>query len=82
MSTKNNYIISNWWWSNLTLDEKIKFKKIHDNEILNSGTKYFNLVNTIGTRISKLTQSQIDSIRRTSGEFYKSIEEYNKNKIK
>ena len=45
MSTKKNYRISNWWWENLSLANKIKYKNIHEKA---QGEKVFvKLTNTI-----------------------------------
>jgi len=70
MSTKKNYSIPNWWWGNLSLNDKIKYKKVHET------STYKNLTNTVGTRIAKLTESQISSIHRTSGTFYNTVDEF------
>ena len=74
MSTKKNYRISNWWWENLSLNDKIKYKGVH--EIAQKDSAFVNLINTIGTRISKLTESQISSIHKTSDTFYDTIDEF------
>ncbi len=59
--------VSNKWWESLSLEEKQSFKKKYERVLVQNESArypYPHMVHTSDTRISKLTQNQINCIWR------------------